>query len=319
MTDLTGTWFTAARLDRLIAVLRYIPSRRNLEQLSRAAAHRVLFPMVGGNSEEIHICVRVLEILKLASGTDFLNRTVDGDKVIRALRNGDPTALPLAVLRSGYFSEQVQHLISIARYEGEDLIFDATRMRPMAAQLLGLLARLPDFAAGQPCRIKGSLRVDIESAWTLQAMPTPSTAATMTPRTEVGNRAELYSLQLERTRFIGAAPNVHWVSPEDPDAGYDIEVREGARLRRIEVKGSRAQTVSFTMSDNEWQAAAHFADDYEIHFWGTIRLEERQEFGYDRLISACYPIVILNPRQVLESYPWTIRSETWRVRREDDL
>jgi Protein of unknown function (DUF2637) len=46
---------------------------------------------------------------------------------------------PVAALRSGFFSEQVQHLTSIVRYDGEDLVFEATRMRPLALQLLGLL------------------------------------------------------------------------------------------------------------------------------------------------------------------------------------
>jgi Domain of unknown function (DUF3883) len=316
MADLAGTWFTAVRLERLIAILRQVPSRRNLEQLPRATVHRILFPVVGGSSEEIRACVRLLEALRLANGTDFLNRTAEGDKVVRALRNGDPTALPLAILRSGCLSEQVQHLTSISRYEGEDLVFEAARMRPGALQLLGLLARLPGFVAGQPCRVQGSLRVDVESAWSLQDMPTLKTAVTISPREEVGNLGELYSLQLERTRFIGAAPNVRWVSPEDPGAGYDIEVREGGRLRRIEVKGSQAETVTFAISDNEWQTSERYARDYEIHFWGTIRPGEKPESGYGRLIEAGYPIVILNPHQVLSAYPWTMRPQIWRVRRD---
>lgn len=71
------------------------------------------------------------------------------------------------------------------------------------------------------------------------------------------------------------------------------------------------------MSHNERQAASRFAQDYEIHYWGTIRLEEKPEFGYDRLIGVGYPIVILNPHRALGAHPWTIRPQMWRVRRED--
>src|SRR6266568_1154783 len=108
MSDLSGAWFTASRLDRLLAILQLIPSRRTVEKLPRATVHLLLFPSVGGSIEEIHECIRVLELLRLTVGDDFIRRTVDGDRVVRALKNGDPSALPLTILRSGCLSEQIQ-------------------------------------------------------------------------------------------------------------------------------------------------------------------------------------------------------------------
>ncbi len=70
------------------------------------------------------------------------------------------------------------------------------------------------------------------------------------------------------------------------------------------------------MSDNEWQAAGQYREEYEIQFWGGVRIEERAEFGYVRLIEAGYPIVILNPSHALTVSPWTIKPLNWRVRYE---
>lgn len=73
-------------------------------------------------------------------------------------------------------------------------------------------------------------------------------------RKQVGDRAELYSVQTERSRI--ANPSViAWVARESDTLGWDVEDRSVTPHRCVEVKGRRDGEVIFYLSENEWRRA----------------------------------------------------------------
>ncbi|WP_204045107.1 DUF3883 domain-containing protein [Acrocarpospora phusangensis] len=219
----------------------------------------------------------------------------------------------MAVLRSGLIADQIQYLLSVSRYENGALYFGVPEARRGSAQLLGLVSWLPEYATGSPAHVYGQLCEELTSAWNLRSAAVVSVGD---ERQRVGERAELYSLQLQRQNYLSIGAQIAWVSQEAPNLGYDIEIRSPRPIKCIEVKGSRAPSLSFILSDNEWQAALRLQDVYEINFWGDVRLDESAPQGYARLTGLGFPIVIENPATVLTRSPYVIQPQGWKVRLE---
>jgi hypothetical protein len=131
-------------------------------------------------------------------------------------------------------------------------------------------------------------------------------------RKAIGDLAELFSLQIERSAGVGLVSNVRWVSRDDDSLGYDIEVRNGT-TRRIEVKGSSGRNIQFFLSANEYRVALQHASAYEIHFWGEIQLSTELHEEYERLRAVGYPIRVTDPAVTLAAPPWSISPSQYSV------
>jgi hypothetical protein len=94
---------------------------------------------------------------------------------------------------------------------------------------------------------------------------------------------------------------VRWVAQDDDSLGYDIEDLNSSPSRRIEVKSSSGDDIRFFLSANEWDEAQTDPENYEIQFWGGIRLEAPPLAEYRRLTSAGYPLVYTNPVRLAEN------------------
>lgn len=129
--------------------------------------------------------------------------------------------------------------------------------------------------------------------------PPPDTPAWLTERKKIGDRAEMYSLQFERTKSDPAS--IIWVARDTDSLGYDIEDRSRDELRCIEVKGRRDAEIIFFLSENEWNTAQRLGNHYEIHFWGEINLSTEPAIEYSALREAGYPIIFTNPASQIGS------------------
>ena len=224
----------------------------------------------------------------------LLRRTREGDRVARAWGRDDHKPLALALLRAGTFHDQARHLIQRSKIEPEsgDLLCELRAARAGASQLVGLLQWWGEVLTTPVLRIPKSIVEELGTLWALLP-PDPTTPDWELERKKVGNRAELYSFQVERA--VSADPsNVSWVARDSDALGWDIEDRCATPVRRIEVKGSRDSTVFFFLSDNEWKKATEYGDAYEVHFWGEINLSLDPAVEFACLKQSGYPIVIKN-------------------------
>ena len=232
------------------------------------------------------------------------------------MRSGASHELVLAIMRSGLMSDQIRSLQTVLVLDGDEYRCSRSSAVAVAPQLIGILARMPGVTVGGSIRLGQMASLEIDSAWNeMLILPGLKLRNTEAERKEVGDRAELYTVHLERTAFVGATAKVLWVSRDDDALGYDVEV-SGPPKRRIEVKGSRGSEVRFTLSANEYDKSKRHGAEYEIHFWGTIALNSVPAVEYERLRAAGYPIVISNPSQQLQSTPWHIEPSEYRVRRD---
>jgi hypothetical protein len=136
-------------------------------------------------------------------------------------------------------------------------------------------------------------------------------------RKAIGDRAELYSLQLAREAQPGALQYIQWVSRDDDTLGYDIEIT-GNPIRHIEVKGTSGPNVQFLLSANELEVARRHRSNYEIQFWGEVNLARDPVEEYRQLIDRGYPLRIVDPASVLEQYPWELVPTQYRAVRRSE-
>ena len=137
-------------------------------------------------------------------------------------------------------------------------------------------------------------------------------------RRVVGERAEHYSMQFERTREVGAIDRIVWVSRDDDGLGYDIEVKDvdsHKKPRLVEVKGTSGRSVQFFLSSNEYDISTTAGENYEVQFWGNIDLARAPMEEYEVLRATGYPITIVNPAQRLGQKPWSIETSQYKVTR----
>lgn len=265
----------------------------------------------GGDRDEIRLLVDVLKACGLAGEVNgLLRRTTEGDQVVRSLRQNDRTTLGVAIIRGGIMHDQARYLIeSSAALPNGDLSCEHRVVRTGAPQLLGMLEWW-EIEASPTIVIPRALVEEMTTVWALLPPP-PETPTWVRERQEIGNRAEMYTVQFER-RSASSPGNIAWVS-QDASLGWDVEDRGGPILRRIEVKGSRATDPIFFFSDNEWRKAMLHGEHYEVHFWGRINLARSPASEYQALLAAGYPLIVRNIAGEVNAGRWVAVATQWRI------
>jgi len=286
--------------------------------MPRERAERLLFSRVGGSLDEVSSCLEFLHSVLLTQQIgDRLARTRNGDLIAKKIRKGESHELALFLLRSGALAEQIRTALAVGKIKDDTLRLPLAQIKRASPQLLAVLSRIPDVLVGSPVVIPAGLVSELESAWNQCSLPVPAALGNADLNLQVGERAELYSLQLECSAYVGASVNVNWVSRDDPKAGYDLEVRREEPSRCIEVKGSRGKQLAFILTTNELDTARRLGPRYEINFWGDVRLHLRARDDYLRLREAGYPVVIRNPAAVLFTEQWVCQPTEYRVRHKE--
>lgn len=311
--QLTSAHFTESFVERLLLVLVVIPSRQAggmpLDDLPTLMQSRIT-----GSRQAVMLLVSGLSTLRLVSIVDgVIARTTLGDRVRRQMRSDGSYPLAVAIVRSGIMASQIRAIRAVLRKSGEGYVCSRVAAQSVAPQLVGLLARMPEVRIGGRITIGAAAGIELDSMWNeLAPEGRIDWQEVEMRRKAIGDRAELYSMQLETSVQVGARENVFWVSRDDDSLGYDIEVR-GNPIRRIEVKGSSGPDVKFLLSSNEYRVARTHRDAYEIHFWGKINLRLDPQDDFERLISAGYPIRISDPVAAFSNAPWRIEPSVYRV------
>jgi hypothetical protein len=279
--------------------------------VSLTEVSRALWRRCGGPLDEISQLIGLLADLKfIRLEKDTAIRTQTGDRVSKALKSGNRELFALTLIRAGYFHDQARVLIESGSVQSNGNLHCSLRAsRSGAPQLVGLLSVWETVRTFPEVIIPANLLQELNTVWALLPPPVvlPQWAA---ERKEVGNRAEMYSVQFERTRLGTSA--IFWVAKDSDDLGWDIEDRSVTPHRCIEVKGRRDDEVIFFLSDNEWQKAVNLGPLHELHFWGGIDLGCDPAAEYARLRANGYPLIINNISAQI-GIQWEATAIRWRI------
>ena len=216
----------------------------------------------------------------------------------------------MTLIRSGCFHEQARLLVETATIDTEGNLHCPTRTaQTIAPQLVAILLSWEEVQLRPEFVIPSSLVQELNTAWAL--LPPESTLPRWAAeRRAVGDRAEMYSVQLERSRV---RPDlIAWVARDSDAFGYDVEDRSTNPSRCIEVKGSRDNDVIFYISEREWQRAQELGSRYEVQFWGGIDLRVEPAIEYAALRAAGYPLTIPNFAASV-GVDWIATPVKWRI------
>jgi hypothetical protein len=240
--------------------------------------------------------------------------TPAGRRVVDRRRADGYRPLALALIRAGLLHDQAHRLISSFRADPKDgITCRLADARALAPQLLGLLQNWPMVRpTNAMITIPSDLVAELTAAWALLPPPSAKQAELDTRRKLIGDRAELYSWQLERLHAVEPS-TIAWVARDDDTLGYDIEDRSKLPHRRIEVKGSGGRRTRFYLSDNEWRKAHDWPDNYEVHFWGGIDLNRSTSEEYQVLRTDGYPTVFANVPALLKAGVIEATPDRWNV------
>lgn len=304
-------WFISVRVGRLAQTLLKVP---NLPQdVSDKELERILWRHCGGPLSEIADFIPLLTELRLVRVDGAtIKRTPAGNAISRSIRAGKENMLALALIRAGYFHDQARILLECGEVDETGGLRCATRLaRSGAPQLIGVLRAWHEVVILPEVFIPGPLLQELNTVWALlpPAVEIPKWAA---ERKEVGNRAEMYTVQYERTR-VGAKA-IFWVSRDSDSLGWDVEDRSLVPVRCIEVKGRRDAEVLFYLSDNEWKKAQKLGSSFEIQFWGEIELTTEPSIEYSNLRARGYPIIISNFASEVGTN-WQAVPVSWKITR----
>jgi hypothetical protein len=169
--------------------------------------------------------------------------------------------------------------------------------RENAPQLVGLIRRFAGVTWGEELYIPASLKEEITEIWVL--LPTRPVAKE-DRRKAIGDRGELYSYRPERLCAADIS-SIRWDAQDDDTLGHDIEDSSVDPHRRIEVKASSSAEPRSFLSANEWEMAHRHGRSYEVHFWGTVDLEQDPAQEYSRLRAAGSPTIYQDVTQQLNS------------------
>lgn len=311
----TDTWLTGPRLERLAVALLTIGT--NAPGVARGGAVSAIWRKCGGSHEEAQEVLEILACLKLVRiDNDFIRRAKSGNPIVRSLRAGDYRPLGLTIIRAGLFSQQARALIESGRIDADgNLVCLPRAAASVAPQLIGLLSRWPEFQSRPKVIVPSSLLNELSAVWALRT-PEEAEPSWMSERRRVGKRAELYSLQCERSEAHDPSA-IAWVAQDSDSLGWDIEDRSANPYRRIEVKGGRRENPVFFLSENEWRQAAIHGSSYEVQFWGNIDLQREEASEYASLRAIGFPIVISNIRGRIASGEWAATPVQWRIAKNE--
>lgn len=304
-------------MDRLAKILVRIPSKQ-MNGMPAERAGKLLFSDVGGSLDEVErSLVHLGALLLVSTAGGRLSRTRTGDAICKKIKAGSGHELAVHLLRSGELADQIRAILSLGHIEAESLVLPLREVKAVAPNLFALMLRIPGVEISDRVTIGAAIVRELESAWNQVAVPGPAALRNLDVNVEVGERAELYSLQLETSAYLGASTNITWVSRDDPAAGYDIEVGTSQPSRCVEVKGSRGKLVAFILSINELKTASRLRGRYQVQFWGGIRLDLSAPQDFARLREQGYPVIIDDPANELFTDRWTCEPTEYRVRRLD--
>lgn len=311
--ELASPHFTEVFVEQLVEVLATIPSHHS-GGVAVEGLHGLLQSRIGVARRSTRVALACLTNLRLITDVEgLLGRSPLGDRIRREIRDEGSRPVAIAIIRSGLMAEQIRTLRPVLRRSGDGYTCGRSAAQTVAPQLVGLLGRMPDVVVGGQLVIGREASVELDSVW--NELPPASRVNWLDinkRRKAIGDRAELYSLQLERSAHVGAWERINWVSRDDDSLGYDIEVT-GSPTRCIEVKGSAGRDVQFLISANEYRVAGRHGSDYEIHFWGEIDVRKDPLEEFERLTATGYPIRIVDPATTLSSDPWVIEPSQYRV------
>lgn len=311
--EFTSTHMTEQFVERLASAIDYIPSHF-AGGIVDDALGSIMRSQLSVDRLASAAVVRCLESMQLVSEQNgVIGRSRIGDRLRREVRARGSAPLAVHIIRSGLMADQVRALrASLDTTAGGYSCGRAVAQR-VAPQLIGLLARMDDVQVRGQITIGSASCAELDSVWN-EVPPTSRLwwADQEAQRKAIGDRAELYSMQFERSAALGAWRQINWVSRDDDSLGYDIEV-SGTTTRRIEVKGSTRPDVGFFLSVNEYRAAGRYGESYEIQYWGHINQLKDPPADYQRLLAAGYPVRIQNPVAALGSSPWTMQPSQYRV------
>lgn len=311
--ELDSSAFTEVFVEQLIKVIGVIPSHRS-GGLVADGLDAVLQSRIEGGRHSARTAMACLAAMRLITEIDgVVGRSTSGDRVRREIRRIGSSAFVLVVIRSGLMADQIRAIRGVLRHDGEGYACGRSAAQTVAPQLFGLLSRMPDVVVRGRVEIGRESGLELDSVWNELPPTSRINWQDMEKRRKaIGDRAELYSLQLERSAHVGAWERITWVSRDDDSLGYDIEV-PGNPIRRVEVKGSSGRDVQFFLSANEYRVAQRHGSSYEIHFWGEIDVRRDPVEEFERLRSVGYPIRVSNPTSALACEPWLIEPSQYRV------
>ena len=311
--ELQASAFTELFVEQLIKVINAVPSHRS-GGLASDGLDDVLQSRIEGGRESVQAVRACLAAMRLITETDgIVGRSASGDKVRREMRERGSSSFALAIIRSGLMAEQVRAIRAVLRRQGNGYVCGRSAAQAIAPQLFGLLSRMPDVKVSGQIIIGHDAALEIDSVWNELPLTSRINWQEVEKRRKaIGDRAELYSLQFERSAHVGAWERIVWVSRDDDSLGYDIEV-PGNPIRRVEVKGSAGQGILFFLSSNEYDTAQRYGSDYVIHFWGEIDIKRDPVEEYEWLRSRGYPIRVPDPTSALAQDPWLIEPYQYRI------
>jgi len=302
--------FTGARVTRLIASLRYLGAAQAATSGEKLLS---LWRVVGGPLEEIPDLLALLELLGLVrnDSQNLVARTSSGSKVAKAAARGDLSPFAQAVIRSGLLHDQVRAFLETGSTAIDgSFTCDARFLRARCAQLYGLLRMCPDVTVSSSVAVPKLLLDELTQIWAI--IPPAENQEYLAERKKVGDRAELYSVNLERSRAVDPA-HIAWVSRDSDSFGYDIEDRASVPSRCIEVKGRRDTDIVFFMSEHELSKARNFGPRYELHFWGMIDLARQPADEFLILRAAGYPHVFTDVASLIDQQALVATAVKWKL------
>jgi hypothetical protein len=184
--------------------------------------------------------------------------------------------------------------------------------RAAGAQLVGILQNGLVSVTATTLVIPPDIVEELTAVWAFIPEIDPARFELDRKRKTIGNRAEAYSYQLERSSS-DTPSEIVWVARDDDTLGYDIEDRTTDPRRRIEVKGSGGSAVRFFLTAKEYTEAQAHGRNYEVHFWGEIDLNRSEPDEYRSLRSLGYPRIFLDIAQLIASGVAVATPDRWNV------
>src|SRR5260370_5682502 len=284
--DRSAEWFTAVRIRRLLHALEWLGA--SPVEVTRAEVQRLVWRMFGGPLNDTHALLDVLTDLKLARQEgDALKLTKGGTAIANLHVDSRARALGLTLIHAGRFHDQARLLLEIGLLDsGGDLRCQTRLAQTSAPQLVGVLQFWPEVQLRPELFIPANLVSELNTIVALLP-PEPRTPNWVADQKAVGDRAELYTVQFERTRTIPSL--ISWVARDSDSLGFDVEDRSTSPTRCIEVKGSRDTELMFFLSEAEFEKANEIGSRYELQFWGGIDLSVDPSAEYVLLRAKGYP------------------------------
>jgi hypothetical protein len=284
--DRSAEWFTGVRIRRLLHALEWLGA--SPVEVTRTEVQRLIWRMFGGPFDDIQSLLDVLAELKLARQEgDALKLTKAGAVVANLEIEFRARALGLTLIHAGRFHSQVRTLLEIGSLDSSgDFRCQIRLAQTSAPQLVGVLQFWPEVRQWPELFIPATLASELNTIVALLP-PEQRTPKWVADQKAVGDRAELYTVQFERTRTVPSL--ISWVARDSDSLGFDVEDRSTSPTRCIEVKGSRDTELMFFLSENEVEKANEIGSRYELQFWGGIDLSMDPSAEYALLRAKGYP------------------------------